>query len=58
LLSRGHCSGAYRSLSVAGGGGQLPPQVIDGWEQFSLVCLDDIEVIAGRADWEEAVFHL
>jgi len=36
----------------------MSPAVLDGWEQFELVCLDDIEQIAGRADWEEAVFHL
>ncbi|VAW83339.1 DnaA inactivator Hda (shorter homolog of DnaA) [hydrothermal vent metagenome] len=36
----------------------LPPAVLEGWEQFDLVCLDDIEQLASRADWEEAVFHL
>lgn len=36
----------------------IPPGVLEGWEQFELVCLDDIEQIAGRPDWEEAVFHL
>ncbi len=37
---------------------KLPPALLEGWEQFDLVCLDDIECIAGRPDWEEAVFHL
>ncbi len=36
----------------------LPPALLEGWEQFDLVCLDDIDRIAGRRDWEEAVFHL
>jgi len=36
----------------------MQPGVLEGWEQFDLVCLDDIELIAGHADWEEAVFHL
>ncbi|MFO1258609.1 MAG: DnaA regulatory inactivator Hda [Gammaproteobacteria bacterium] len=29
-----------------------------GLEQLSLVCLDDIDVIAGQSVWEEAIFHL
>lgn len=36
----------------------MPPGVLEGWEQFDLVCLDDIEQIAARPEWEEAVFHL
>ncbi len=36
----------------------LPPALLEGWEQFDLVCLDDIDRIAGRRDWEETVFHL
>ncbi len=36
----------------------MPPGILEGWEQFELVCLDDMEQIAGRPDWEEAVFHL
>jgi DnaA family protein len=31
---------------------------LDSMEHLSLICLDDIEGIAGNADWEEAVFHL
>jgi DnaA-homolog protein len=29
-----------------------------GLEQASLLCLDDISAMAGRRDWEEALFHL
>ncbi len=36
----------------------LSPALLEGWEQFDLVCLDDIDAIAGRPDWEEALFHL
>lgn len=35
-----------------------PPQILEGWENFDVVCLDDIHFIAGHAEWEEAVFHL
>lgn len=31
--------------------------MLDGLETVSLVCLDDIEYIAGNAQWEEALFH-
>lgn len=32
--------------------------VFDGLEQMDLVCLDDLQKVAGKPDWEEAVFHL
>ncbi len=34
------------------------PAVLEGLDDFDLVCLDDIEAIAGREDWELALFHL
>lgn len=34
------------------------PALLDGMEQFDLLCLDQLDVLAGRADWEEALFHL
>lgn len=34
------------------------PDLFVGLEQLSLVCLDDIDVIAGQSIWEEAIFHL
>jgi len=34
------------------------PAVIDGIEEQALICIDDIETIAGHKDWEEALFHL
>lgn len=36
---------------------QLAPEILDGLEQLSLVCIDDIDCIAGLAEWEEALFH-
>lgn len=36
----------------------LAPEVLDGFESLDLVCIDDVHLIAGRADWEEAVFNL
>ena len=34
------------------------PELLEGLEQSELVCLDDLDAVAGRADWEEALFHL
>src|SRR3990167_6557424 len=34
------------------------PDLLDGLETLSLICIDDLAVIAQHKDWEEAVFHL
>ncbi|PHM45812.1 DnaA regulatory inactivator Hda [Xenorhabdus mauleonii] len=34
------------------------PEVLDGMEHLSLVCIDNIECIAGDQEWEMAVFNL
>ncbi|MEW5757774.1 MAG: DnaA regulatory inactivator Hda [Pseudomonadota bacterium] len=33
------------------------PEILHGMETLRLVCLDDIEAIAGLPQWEEALFH-
>ncbi|SFM49766.1 DnaA regulatory inactivator Hda [Marinobacter zhejiangensis] len=41
--------------------GELLPfgaEALTGLERAELVCLDDLDLIAGKPDWEEAVFHL
>lgn len=35
----------------------LLPEVLDGMENLSLLCCDDVERIAGNKAWEEALFH-
>lgn len=35
----------------------LSAEIFEGLEQMSLVCLDDVQLIAGNAEWEEALFH-
>ncbi len=37
---------------------QHTPDVLQGLENLYAVCIDDIESIAGLANWEEALFHL
>jgi len=36
----------------------FPPHFLEGLESSPLVCLDDLQVVAGNRLWEEAVFHL
>lgn len=46
---------AYLPLSDESG---LHPDMLEGLETLDLVCLDGIESIAGRGDWELALFGL
>ncbi|MDX1551290.1 MAG: DnaA regulatory inactivator Hda [Marinobacter sp.] len=34
------------------------PEALAGLENQSVICLDDLDLIAGLESWEEAVFHL
>jgi DnaA family protein len=36
----------------------MSPDILLGLESLALVCLDDLQAIAGHAAWEEAIFHL
>lgn len=36
----------------------MPPEILDGFEHYDIVCIDDIHLIAGQQSWEEAVFNL
>jgi DnaA family protein len=37
---------------------ELQPAILDGLEDMDLVCLDDLEQLAGAAAWELALFNL
>jgi DnaA family protein len=37
---------------------QLAPEMCEGLEAMPLVCLDDIQAVAGNREWETALFHL
>lgn len=34
------------------------PELLHGLESVDLICLDDLQLIAGQLQWEESVFHL
>ncbi len=36
----------------------VTPDLLHGLESLRVICLDDLHVIAGHAEWEEAIFHL
>jgi DnaA-homolog protein len=35
-----------------------PPEAIDGFERLGLICIDDLESVAGQIEWEKALFKL
>jgi DnaA family protein len=35
----------------------LSPEIFQGLEMLSLICIDDLHKIAGNVEWEEAFFH-
>jgi DnaA family protein len=49
------CSAVYIPLGLAS---QLSPELLSNMDGMDLVCLDDIQEIAGNLDWEEGLFHL
>ena len=34
------------------------PQILDGMGNIDLICIEDIELVYGNAEWEEALFNL
>lgn len=37
---------------------QMTHEMLNGMESLSIVCLDEVQAIAGKPEWEEALFHL
>ncbi|HEB86773.1 MAG TPA: DnaA regulatory inactivator Hda [Gammaproteobacteria bacterium] len=35
----------------------LMPAMLDDMDQFDLICVDDLHYVAGKKDWEIALFH-
>src|SRR4029453_1000884 len=58
MCARAHANSqtaAYLPLAEVA---QLGGEILSGYGQFSLVCLDDAEAVAGNPDWERALFRL
>lgn len=54
-VSQAHGQSALISLREAR---ELSPQLLNGLESMDVVCLDDIQAVAGNLAWEQALFHL
>jgi DnaA family protein len=54
LVGQHHLAAIYLPLNNLH---EISPQVLEGVEDFYLVCIDNIEKMAGLREWEEAVFH-
>lgn len=58
VCREGRAGGAqclYLPLQEAG---ELHPDILEGLENYDIICLDDVGAILGQAPWEEALFHL
>ena len=45
---------AYLPLAEPG----MVPQMLEGMEAMDLLAIDDLQQVAGQAEWETALFHL
>ncbi len=37
---------------------EFSPEMLEGLEHLAMVCVDDVDCIAGQITWEQALFHL
>jgi DnaA family protein len=38
--------------------GQYSPEILQGLETLSLICVDDLDCVLGQEDWEQALFNV
>jgi len=55
LASQHDLNVAYIPLSQHA---EFSPEMLEGLEHLAIVCVDDVDSIAGQEDWEQALFHL
>lgn len=36
----------------------LKPEILENYDNMDIVCIDDVELIAGKPEWEQALLHL
>ncbi|RME34663.1 MAG: DnaA regulatory inactivator Hda [Gammaproteobacteria bacterium] len=58
LCAATHAAGAAVVCLPMGQAPELDPGLCEGLEAMALVCVDDIDRIAGNVAWETALFHL
>ncbi len=59
-LALAACRASARSLylPLAALRGRCPDAVLADLDSFDLLALDELDIVAGDADWEQALFHL
>jgi DnaA family protein len=58
MCARAHSNSQTAAYLPLGEVAQLGGEVLSGYGQYSMVCLDDAETVAGNPDWERALFRL
>jgi DnaA-homolog protein len=58
MCARAHDSGNAAAYLPLADLARLSDELLSGYGQFSLVCLDDAAAVAGDAAWERALFRL
>jgi len=51
-------AGARAAYLPLGGEAALPPEALAGFERSGLLCVDDVDAVAGDPAWEHALFTL
>ena len=54
-MALSECNSVYLPMSLLEG---VEPSMFESMDELSLVCIDDVHLIAGQRIWEEALFHL
>jgi DnaA-homolog protein len=49
---------AYIPLASISTGAALPPEALRGFADCGVVCVDDVDAVAGNLSWEQALFRL
>ncbi len=49
---------AYIPLASVATGAALPPEALRGFADCGVVCVDDVDAVAGNLNWEQALFRL
>jgi DnaA family protein len=58
MCARAHASAQSAAYLPLADVAQLGGEILSGYGQFSLVCLDDAEALAGNPEWERPLFRL
>jgi DnaA-homolog protein len=58
LCARAYAAGSIAAYLPLQELGHVDPELLTGYGEFQLVCVDDVQTIAGVDEWERALFRL